>query len=337
MTCAPDWTDVLRRASYGGVSFEVETEKQSGTRRIKYHEFPHVDDPYAEDLGEGPRKFSITAFVHGQDAGDASQSLVRVLASGGAKMLVLPLFGSLQATCPEWTQTREKDADGYIAFDIVFVRDRGFTPASFVTGELGRLAEIALDGLQAPLAASFSDVFKGVGVADFVTTSSAGLIENLAGSMEVLRTSFPLESIASANLQVGIGRLFEDAQGLASTGVIGDLISPTSFIASAINIPHELPGRVFGLMDGFSVGAVPSDAFELFGGLAEFESPFLLGAKTVNRQIEAVNHGAIEKLVRRSALGSMAVAATRMDYKTRRQGIAARAQIAEMFDVEMGG
>jgi len=335
MSCPPDWRNTLRRASYGAARFEVETEKEGGGRRLKIHEFPHVDDPYIEDLGESRRDFPITAYVHGQDAGTQSDIMVAALSAEGAQRLVLPMFYAGQARCHKWTRTREKDKMGLIAFDISFVRDKGLSPLSLVTGELGRLAEVALGNLQGPLVGGFASVFKGVGVPAFVTASSAGLIGGLAGKLESLRGGFSLSSLASAGLRSGIGDLLADAGKLAATGAVGDLLTPASYIRRSLNVPHELPGRVFGLLDGFAGGAAPADAVRLFGDLAGFESPLVPSLKTASRRIEAANHDAIGKLVRRYALGHMAVATTKVDYTGRRGAIQARADIAELFDMEM--
>ena len=112
-------------------------------------------------------------------------------------------------------------------------------------------------------------------------------------------------------------------------------LSSTSFIRQALQVPHELPGKVFGIMDGFLQGAAPNDAVKLFDNLSTFATDTLINKVTPNRLIEFSNHRAIESLVRKSALGHMAVAATKVKYDLRGLAVQARADIAEKFELEL--
>lgn len=50
-----------------GVSFHVADVKKTVVRRKVLHEYPQRDIPFIEDMGKGATKYSVTAFLVGDD------------------------------------------------------------------------------------------------------------------------------------------------------------------------------------------------------------------------------------------------------------------------------
>lgn len=95
----------LRKASYEGIQFEVDSATLSFGRRTVTHEFPQRDAPYVEDLGKATRQFSIQGFIVGDDFIDRSKKLIDKIESqvgtdrrANHGKLVHPWLGSLDVT-----------------------------------------------------------------------------------------------------------------------------------------------------------------------------------------------------------------------------------------------
>lgn len=95
----------LRKASYEGIQFDVDSATLSFGRRTVTHEFPQRDAPYVEDLGKATRQFSIQGFIVGDDFIDRSKRLIDKVESqvgtdrrANHGKLVHPWLGSLEVT-----------------------------------------------------------------------------------------------------------------------------------------------------------------------------------------------------------------------------------------------
>ena len=96
------WRDNLVAASFRGVEFEVnESENKAGGRRIALHEYPGRDDPFAEDMGEITKTFSIEGFIVGDDYLDRGERLIDACNMPGPGELVHPYRGSRNVVCNE--------------------------------------------------------------------------------------------------------------------------------------------------------------------------------------------------------------------------------------------
>jgi prophage DNA circulation protein len=133
------WRQFLRRASFRGAPFYVETGVRESGRRIVLHEFPKRDVPYAEDMGRRTREITVRGYliVYPTAGGQSSfpndplkqanyitarDNLIEALEStDGAANLQLPLLGVLNAVCSRYRVTEEERFGGYCVFDMTFV------------------------------------------------------------------------------------------------------------------------------------------------------------------------------------------------------------------------
>ena len=100
------WRDNLLPASFRGVEFGVEdSEHKAGGRRIALHEYPGQDNPYAEDLGEITKTFSIDGFLVGDDYLARGERLIEACNMPGPGELVHPYRGSRNVVCHDITET----------------------------------------------------------------------------------------------------------------------------------------------------------------------------------------------------------------------------------------
>ena len=116
------WRDNLVQASFRGVEFQVdETEAPIAGRRLAVHEYPGRDEPFVEDLGRRTKRWTIEAFVIGDDYADARDRLIEACDTMGPGELVHPYLGALQVAC-ESCELTERTREGRMArFALAFV------------------------------------------------------------------------------------------------------------------------------------------------------------------------------------------------------------------------
>jgi prophage DNA circulation protein len=134
------WRSSLRRASFRGARFHVDTGVRESGRRIVQHEFPKRDVPYAEDMGRKAREFTVRGYiiVYPRDTGDVLQqknylpardSLILALEEDGPANLQLPTLGVLNVACSRYRISEEERFGGYCVFDMTFT-EYGQAPAT---------------------------------------------------------------------------------------------------------------------------------------------------------------------------------------------------------------
>ena len=108
------WRETLQPASFRGEPFLVEAHDSAFGRRLVVHEYPNRDVPYAEDLGRKARRFSLTAFVVGEEYQAQRDRLLEAVEQSGPGTLVHPYLGSLEVVI-EACQVKETLQDGRMA------------------------------------------------------------------------------------------------------------------------------------------------------------------------------------------------------------------------------
>jgi prophage DNA circulation protein len=141
------WRQYLKRASFRGAQFYVETGVRESGRRVVQHEFPKRSVPYAEDMGRRAREFTVRGYCIVYPTGGknsrapandplkqanyipARDKLITALETEGPATLQLPLLGALGVMCQRYRVTEEDRFGGYCVFDMTFT-EYGQAPAT---------------------------------------------------------------------------------------------------------------------------------------------------------------------------------------------------------------
>jgi hypothetical protein len=89
------WRDRLMPASFRGVPFGVREESGTFGRRVETHEYPGRDQPYTEDLGRTSRRYTLQAYLVGDDYFDQRDALITAVDTPGPGTLVHPFYGEM--------------------------------------------------------------------------------------------------------------------------------------------------------------------------------------------------------------------------------------------------
>lgn len=140
-----NWQRSLRRASFRGVAFWVESDSPETGRRIAVHEVSGGERAITEDMGRRARSVFVAAYVIGDAADVGALALDAACSAPGASLLTLPMDRARQMHCLSCRRARHRDRAGYVAFDMEFVEAGGAGIAGS-TG-LGALRDIFAAGV----------------------------------------------------------------------------------------------------------------------------------------------------------------------------------------------
>lgn len=321
-----DWLKTLWAASYKGVPFYFEEDREKGGRDNVKHVFPHRDPPFIEDMGEALRFFSGAAYVHGDNADQLASALKAALASYGAGTLVVPYSGPVTVHCEEFERKTERDKLGYVAFDVKFVR-AGAASAFISVPFLQNTAFVAASDLAGTIASLFPATIATLGEPDHVVAAAADTLAGAAAVIDVLRQQYPAALAASAKLRDTVAAIIaavpsainvSAAPGDAAVTVAAGLIGAARDLAAAMP-PASGAQAALAL-----AGAFPSSHLVLGG------APFKLSSARA-----AVNAEASARVARLAAMTAYAESVLRMTFASRPDGVTMRGEVAERFENEL--
>jgi prophage DNA circulation protein len=321
-----DWLKTLWAASYKGVPFYFEEDREKGGRDNVKHVFPHRDPPYIEDMGESLRFYTGSAYVHGDNADQLAGAFKAVMAAYGPGTLVVPYFGPVTVHCEEFERQTQRDRLGYVAFDVKFVR-AGAGSAFISVPFLQNTAFVAAGNLASSVAALFPGSLLTLGQPDHVVAAAADTIASAAASIDVLRQQYPAAPAASAQLRDQVSAIIDavpvaingaSAPGQAAGAIAANLIDAARNLAKSMP-PASAKQATLALADAF-----PASHITLAG------VPFKVSSARA-----AVNVEAASRVARLAAMTAYAESVLRMTFTSRPDGVTARGEVAERFENEL--
>jgi prophage DNA circulation protein len=195
------------------------------------HTFPNRDDPYVEDLGEEPRLYSGSAYVHGDNADGLASTLKAALASRGAGILVVPYFGPVTVHLQTFERTTQRDQMGYVAFELKFVR-KGASSGLVSVPLLQSVAFQAADTVANVLGQLFPQTIATLGRPDSVVSAVTDTLSQGAAAIDVLRQSYAIDPAVSALVRDAIPTVV----GTIATSITNDAAPGAAASAAVVSL-----------------------------------------------------------------------------------------------------
>lgn len=152
------WREQYREASFRNVKFYVQNHELSGGRRGAVHEFPGQDVPVSEDMGRKVRRFSLDAYVLGDDYFTQRNRMLDAVEVRGAGKLVHPYLGTMDVLCTGFT-LRETSGELRIARFTLQLVEAGAatfpTTAADTQGVVLRQKASAISAVRAAFVAAY--------------------------------------------------------------------------------------------------------------------------------------------------------------------------------------
>lgn len=311
------WRESLRKASFRGVEFLVETVDTEGGRRVVIHKYPQRDTIYAEDLGLDADTFNVRAFLLGDDYITQRDNLLREFKKKGPGTLVLPSQGSRKVVAQNYRQGYDSREGGIEYLDLTFIEEG---ENSFPSQSIDTKSKVtaSADKATETIKSVFENTFSVKGYQDFVSDSAQTLGKDLAKTVTVasgLRSPIPEKvsalSATVAHFQGAISNAILNPSGFA-TGILG-MIGPVQ-----------------------SVYPLAIDAYLAYKYIFNFGNKLPTPENsTRNQQQQFINQNAFAALTRQSALIGMAQASTDIEFDSYDDAVVLRDEVAALLDDEM--
>ncbi|MHA6305709.1 DNA circularization protein [Hafnia paralvei] len=203
------WLYRLQPASFRGVYFKVSGDEATFGRRSTTHEFPLRDIPFTDDMGRKARKYSVSAYVIGNDYMAQRDRLLTALEQVGAGTLIHPFYGSLTVNVDgEIKVSHSRDNGGMCEISLQFV-ESGQLSYPTAGGATAQNASGAADKTDTSFGDKFLKDFDLDGAADWITTN---VIDNVSGMLDEVISVFEVVNndiaVAARLLQGDLSDLF---------------------------------------------------------------------------------------------------------------------------------
>lgn len=178
------WRASIRPASFRGVQFGVTSADLEAGRRTVLHEFPQRDEPYLEDMGAAPFKFTLEAFVIGSDYLSRRDELEKALQDPEPGTLVHPWYGEVEVAQFAPYKVRHSAQDGGMCvFSLSFARtEKPQSPSASVNPSLRCLLSADIAGALA--CDLFDNAVSFVSETAYVIQQSVALYQDAVGIVE---------------------------------------------------------------------------------------------------------------------------------------------------------
>lgn len=168
------WIDNLQDASLRGVPFKVDEDEATFGRRVQVHEYPNRDKPWAEDMGRATRRFSVQAYLVGDDYFEQRNRLIEAVEKPGSCTLVHPFYGEMTVTVTDEVRVSHTKDEGRIcrvSFSFIESGELSFPKAGIATGA-------KLTGAAALMDDFLSSAFEAFGLDGLPDFTQNGLLDD---------------------------------------------------------------------------------------------------------------------------------------------------------------
>lgn len=327
------WRDELRPASFRGVSFFVREARTETGKLADEHVFPgrgsSGEAVRVAELGRGPLRFSVEAYVVGDDYLERRDALEAALSEPGPGRLVHPYRGERTVSVVGAIATTESKADGgraTVSFSCVDVTDGGLTREV----DTEALAERDLDAYLADVARDFETSYDTEGVPAVWQEESRTWFDEATEALRTAHDTIAQGVGAISDFDARVSAFSADLQRLASApGAAAAALAGA--IESVLAIPSETASA---LRQSFATTKTAVDT--ILGATRDLfrfgEGAPLLPTTTTNRVAETRLRKAVFDLMRGLTLGHAARAVLTLPFASRSHAAAIREELVEAFD-----
>ncbi|WP_099071039.1 DNA circularization protein [Nostoc linckia] len=310
------WRDQLRSASFRGRKFFISGGENEGGRRLASHEYPLRDEPYTEDMGRRIRRFTLEAYVLGQDYFAARNALLKACEQEGAGELVHPYLGTLQVHCEAYRMRESSDEGGMARFSLTFVEKGEQRFPSAVASAARQISRKAISLSDIALAAFIRRIVTG-GMPEFVRAALRLALGDLADVLLSLMNNGRLQYTRD---KAGINRAVNYR---AAVTALPSLTTNPTLLAQSLATT---------MADIRALSATPAQAATSLAFVADSFRVTTREATTSQIVIENANKTALKRYVDILAVANQAVAAQASAYETLEAALTARQDLYDRLD-----
>lgn len=178
---ASAWYQQLQPGSWRGVGFVLDADDTAAGRRVAIHEYPYRDQAWAEDLGKLPRRFSLQAFLVGDDCYAQRDAMLAACEQPGPGTLVHPTLGAVQCVLLEFQCSDRRERGRVVELQLTFILAGSVLFPSTATATAQAVTTAAAN-LNLASASDLGASLTGVGTIAQQVTGAVGQFTTLASS-----------------------------------------------------------------------------------------------------------------------------------------------------------
>lgn len=332
------WREQLRKASFRGIPFFVDSSSAAFGRRNVHHEYPSRDKPYTEDMGRKARQFTVEAYVLGDDYLSKRDALISACEQSGKGQLIHPYYGAKFVQVDD-CRVDERFSEGRIArISITFVEAGERIFPSSANDLFSKIAK-AVENLKSKIESSFQTIYDVLNYPQFVLNSVKDAVRTFSNVLTGIKgnlTGAYSEFFASARqIYDDVDSLIPDGKKLspsivASIVKINEISDDPLEVINAYRTPLNFGGTNFG---GKNLPGNTTKEKTLV--LPVIPSAVVALGGTPSRTQEQKNIKALVSLVKCVTIAQMAPLAAEQSYTSLQDAIAARDEILTVIDQQM--
>lgn len=255
------WRDDMSEASLDGVVFLHASVEDEGGRRNVTKQFPGRDAPYTEDLGALARRWTLDAFLIGENYHVDLADLRDVLDAAGTKVFIHPHDGEFEVELQGAYKVTRSDSQGGMAtirFTLVEAGESAPRVVEATAPKVAALAAAAVAALEERNRFSLLGAIRDVTTAVAGALGSAVRVTNAAkGKVNAQLSQIETISALADTLEDSITDLMNAPQQLmnALTNMVGDLVDlvrlfvPDPPTVEVVEDVADTPGILLGILD----------------------------------------------------------------------------------------
>lgn len=340
LTRQPSWLDHIRPASFRGVPFGVFDHTYDSGRRTAKYQFPYRDAVLMEDLGRQQRRFTISAFVIGEEWSAARDALREALEDDDAVgTLIHPTLGQYQVRCEGFSLSETTANGGMAAFNLVLLEEgSAVQPAAAedTAAQLRKRYGPLLKALREGFAWAFAAQDLGSLIRNGVTTWLTGTAEALGAKwlglpgLDLRGTAAALTSLGSADpddTSAVAAAVTAPAEALAEAGA-NTAGAPTSAAAGDDALGST---ATTSRAEGGGADLTAVEALLAFAAY-DLDAPPVPDTGGVVRTQEAANREALNDLLRGACVAAAADLLAQVDWPNADAAEAMRLRLLDFAD-----
>lgn len=230
------YKDRLRKASFRGVEFFLETGDMEGGKRVVMFQFAGRNTPYTESLGRNGHVYSITGYLIGDNVFALRDEFARACERDGYGVLVHPFYGNLNVECGVLKFSQSIVEGRIVRFSVEFYEKGEAKTPSAAANKVGKFFTKINSSLTS-VKENFADKFEVADLPQYVLESATTVVQTANDVfLEVFgQLSNPSEYVA--NIKKSILDFQDNLELLLTntTDFADDLVDIISSIGSITN------------------------------------------------------------------------------------------------------
>lgn len=335
------WRDRLLPGSFRGVPFFLESSNAKPARRTQIHEFPGREDVIADDLGRGPDRFLIKAFLIGQNYDQDRDALEAALLTPGVGTLVHPTRGRMSVIVDGeldiMESPRDRGGTAMIGFNVV----RAVPGTLAATPATGAQLTAAANTVTSTVGMSFTATFDTVGMPEAFIASAISRVQEAGAALTAARAAISGALNIADSVTGALDDFAEGAETLITdpAALLGDYqLLAEDILRAGVRATDAATAAVRATQDASRIITNRRTSRQTLAASATMQS---LGADdspisdvTELGAREKANRDALTNMLRATAMAAVARAAVSMPFTSLQEAQAAQAQlVAEIEDI----